>query len=115
MVRRRLHLPTSIATLERTREPMQTAEEGAVRRNPRQHAVEFLAHGERADGYAQLEVIEGARGPAREVALAEQCVRVEVAKMEREHLVQQHKDRPARSGTLIAGTAPERTVAAHTG
>ncbi|MCC7386351.1 MAG: hypothetical protein IT384_31205 [Deltaproteobacteria bacterium] len=41
------------------------------------------------DGHAELEVVESERGPAREVALAEHGVRVEVPKVEREHLVEQ--------------------------
>jgi hypothetical protein len=69
---------------------MQAAKEGAILDEaPRQHAVEVFTHGERADRYAQLEVVERERGPAREIAFPEQGVRVEIAKVEREHLVEQ--------------------------
>ena len=50
-------------TQERARKPLQTSEEGSILdQAPRQHAIEALIHGGRADGYAQLEMVERKHG-----------------------------------------------------
>ena len=65
---------------------MQAAKErSVVDQTPRQQAVEVLAHRERADRYAQLEVTQGEPGPAGQAALTEQRVRIELPQIEREY------------------------------
>lgn len=86
----------AIDTQTRTRKSLQTAEKGSiVDEAPGQHAVEILTHAERADGCAQLEAVKRERRPAREIAFAEQGVRVETTKVDREPRRQVAR-RPAR-------------------
>jgi len=69
---------------------MQTAKERPILdESPRKYAIEVLAHGARADGHAQLEVMDRASRPDCETVPTKQGVRVEAAKIECERLARQ--------------------------